>query len=203
METSLAKIRTVRLVPAQRRELERLCNDRLNWSDGGHWIGYGKEPNCFAKESFANTRTHTVTFPTDQAAFKWNSDWEEAIRYAGHFATAVITVTVTLSTGGTAGIVVGTLAAIFKDELQARVSYPKVARGWKYVLKVTRTSKWSPHPYGKNGLTIESVGRAYDHIGKLQYESKSIARFNFDELPKEIADRIARMPTISTTRAYN
>jgi hypothetical protein len=201
MGSQATKVKTVKLTPAERAKLERLCRGG-NWSDGGHWIGIGKEPNCFIKEVATNTRIHTITFPTDQAAFKWNKEWEDAIRHAGHFATAVITVTVALSTSGTGGIVAGTLAGIFKDEVQARIKYPKVGRGWKYVLKVTRTSKYTPHPWNNNGLTIEMVGETYDISGKLQYSSKAIAHYDFDELPKAIADKLAQMPSTKTTSVY-
>ena len=119
---------------AERRRVEKLCNNRFNWSDGGHWIGLGPEPNCFQSGTIRGTQTIVYEFPTDEAAFKWNREWEKAIRFAGHLVTAAVTTIVTLKTGGAGGIAVGTLAAITKDELQARVKYPKVARGWKYVV---------------------------------------------------------------------
>ena len=74
---------------AERRRVEGLCNDRFNWSDGGHWIGFGPEPNCFQSSTIRGTQTMVYEFPTDDAAFKWNAEWEKTIRYAGHAATAL------------------------------------------------------------------------------------------------------------------
>ena len=68
------------LLPSQRMELERKCRDRLNWSDGGHWIGNGPQPNCFIKEHLKNNISHTIHFPTDEAATKWNMECEKKIR---------------------------------------------------------------------------------------------------------------------------
>jgi len=202
MATKNVSTKIIRLTPTEKRQLEMMCSNRMNWSDGGYWIGGGKAPDCSVKENYSNTRIHTFSFPTDVAANKWNTEWEKTIRYLGHFATAVVTVTVALATDGLGGIVVGTLAGIFKDEIQARIPYPKVARDWKYVLKVTRTSKWSPHPMDKNGLTIETTGETYDHTGKLQYHSTKIVYLNFDDLPNEIAEKIARMPSKTTFSVY-
>lgn len=110
----------------ERRRVVQKCNDRLNWTDGGYWMGNGTEPNCFQGSTLQGTKTIIYEFPTDAAAFKWNAEWEKAIRLAGHAVTAAVTTIVALKTGGAGGIAVGTLAAIMKDELQGRVNYPKV-----------------------------------------------------------------------------
>lgn len=123
-----------RLTPVQRRELEHACRNRLNWSDSGRWIGTGAAPNCFMRDALSNRLAHTLHFRSDPAATKWNLEWERVIRYGGHVATVGITVAVSLATSGSAGIAVGALAAIMKDELQARVPYPRMARGWSYQL---------------------------------------------------------------------
>lgn len=102
----LAKLKALKTVPrslpsaAERSRLQRLCNDRLSWSDGGHWIGGGPEPNCFQNSSIQGGITYVYEFPSDQAAFKWNAEWEKAIRYMGHLASAVVTTIVTIKTGG-------------------------------------------------------------------------------------------------------
>ena len=202
MSTATVSTKRVRLSPAEKRQLESMCNNPMNWSDGGYWTGRGNAPNCFVKENYTNTRIHTFSFLTDQAANKWNTEWEDTIRYLGHFGTAVLTATVSLTTGGLAGIAVGTLAGIFKDEIQAKVQYPKVERDWKYVLKVTRTSKWSAHPMGDKGLTIETTGQTYGHTGKLQYNVTKIAHFNLDDLPNAIAEKIAQLPSKTTSSVY-
>lgn len=197
------QVKHYRISPEERKRLDKQCNNRLNWSDGGYWIGSGSEPNCFVKEAYANTVKHTFLFPSDASAFKWNKDWEDTIRYAGHFATAVITVAVAASTSGLAGVAAGTIAAIVKDEIQASIPYPKVARGWKYMVTVTNDSNWSPHPWGKKGFTIVTTGEVIDHTGKRRYKSKSISTFKFDELPQEIANKIANMPSKVTSSIYS
>jgi hypothetical protein len=202
MATANISTKRVILSPAEKKQLELMCNNPMNWSDGGYWTGPGKAPNCFVKENYSNTRIHSFSFSSDQTANKWNTEWEDRIRYIGHFATAVLTTAATLTTGGLAGITIGTLAAIFKDEFQAKVEYPKVEREWKYVLKITRTSKWSAHPMGDKGLSIETTGQTYDHTGKLHYNATKIAHFNFDDLPNAIAEKIAQMPSRTTSSVY-
>ena len=104
----------VKITRAERRKLERQCNNLLNWSDGGHWLGRGQAPNCSMKEYYKSFASHTYTFPTDASATQWNVDWEEAIRTGGHVGTAVLTIAVAKLTSGTAGIAVGVLASIFQ-----------------------------------------------------------------------------------------
>ena len=36
---------------------QRKCRNSMNWSDGGHWIGTGPEPDCNCDSSFSDTRT--------------------------------------------------------------------------------------------------------------------------------------------------
>lgn len=189
--------------PAERERLKKQCNNRLNWSDGGHWIGSGREPNCFQSASIQGTQTLIYEFPTDQSAFKWNAEWEKMIRYAGHVATAAITTIVTLKTGGLGGIAIGTIAAITKDEIQARVPYPKVARGWKYVVTFSHVYKWSAHPWGANSFAQETSGTTYDAEGKQQYRTVSRVEFSLDEFPDDLAIDLASMAPRTVNIVYN
>ncbi|WP_055733880.1 hypothetical protein [Agarivorans gilvus] len=132
------------ITAAQRKQLETKCANRLNWTDGGHWIGRGKAPNCFVRQKSTSTKSHTYKFPTDESATRWNMEWEKTIRQAGHFGTALLTVGVTVATSGFGGMAIGTLAAIAKDELQAQIPYPRMARGWTYELIFTHEFSYSP-----------------------------------------------------------
>lgn len=76
-----AKSRAVHLTYADKQKLEQLCSDRSNWTDGGYWMGIGKEPNWFITEKHISTLKITFSFPTDTSAFAWNKHCEDAIRY--------------------------------------------------------------------------------------------------------------------------
>ena len=145
--------------PQERDRLRQLCSNRLNWSDGGYWIGPGSPPNCFHTTQMAGTHEIVFDFHTDASAFRWNSEWERAIRYLGHFGTAVLT-TILARFDGRAAIVVGTLAAVLKDELQAAISYPRVARNWRYVLSFHYSLAWGAHPWSKSIFFQEASGGA-------------------------------------------
>lgn len=181
-----------RLSAEQRSELLRKCHNRLNWSDSGNWIGSGPIPNCFQKERISNHLTHTLHFPTDDSAMKWNAEYEKAIRYTGHLATAGLTVAATLATGGVlTSIVVGIAAAVLKDEMQASVSYPRVARGWHYELTYQNEFLWSPHPWGRRCFTQGVIAIARDWEGAEKYRAVSKTTYNTDELPDGLARTIA------------
>jgi hypothetical protein len=195
--------KVVQLTEAERKTLERMCNNRFNWTDGGHWMGAGTPPNCKLKERISNSISHTITFPTDSAALKWNLEWEKSIRYVGHTGTAALTTAVGLTLGGIPGIVIGTAAAITKDELQANVPYPRMARGWSYELIFDHEFKWSPHPYGQKGLTQKVITIIRDHNKKIQFQSSGFVKYSIEKLPEGLARELANVPSRKTNSIFN
>lgn len=192
-----------KLTVAQMRELTRKCSSRLNWSDGGHWIGKMPAPNCFQRDLVRNQLVHVLHFPDDDAARKWNLECEKMIRYAGHIGTAAMTVGVTLATGGVvAPIIVGLAAALAKDELQARVSYPRMARGWSYELILENEFFWSPHPWGRRSFfqKTSTISRNWENkeMEKWGYKTK----YRLNELPDGVARTIASVPSRKTWSVY-
>lgn len=169
------------------------CNNRLNWTDGGHWIGIGPAPNCFHSSTSTGSMTLRYTFPSDASAFKWNKEWERQIRYVGHAATAVITAIVALKTGA-GGILVGTLAGILKDELQARVPYPQVAKGWSFVLHISHTLTSSPHPRAKSSFFQEVSGTSFDPQRARHYHAVRRRELDLATFPESLARELASMP---------
>ncbi len=192
----------VKVTPEKRKKLERKCRNKLNWSDGGDWIGSGQKPNCFMRENIRNSISHTYNFPTDAAATKWNLEWEKSIRYAGHLVTAALTAAVASVTSGLAGIVVGTLAAITKDESQASIPYPRMARGWSYEIIFEHHFKWSPHPWGQRNLvqTVTTISRDFD--GKIISNISSTRKYKLIELPDGLGRLLASAHSKKTSSDY-
>ncbi len=174
-----------RVTESAKKEIEALCRNRLNWSDGGHWIGgAGNGPDCFQRESGTSEITTVYSFSTNQAADKWNSEHEKAIRYTGHVGTALITTVVTLATSGLAtGVTVGTGVAIVKDELQAKIAYPRAYRGGRISISFLVKADWSPHPFLKNGISITRSIIATDEKGGHTFNRKTVEHYSLDELP--------------------
>lgn len=192
-----------RLTVGQMRELARKCSSQLNWSDGGHWIGREPAPNCFQRDVVRNQLVHVLHFPDDDSATKWNLECEKMIRYAGHIGTAAMTVGVTLATGGVvAPIIVGLAVALAKDELQARISYPRMARGWSYELILENEFFWTPHPWGRKSFLQKTttVSRNWEEIEVTRRTNK--AEYRLNELPDGVARTIASVPSKKTWSNY-
>ena len=185
-----------------RQQLEIKCQNRLNWSDGGHWIGSGSKPNCFMSNNLKNSISHTYKFPSDNSAMKWNLEWEKIIRYSGHLGTAALTVAVSAATVGIAGVAVGTLAAILKDELQASIPYPRMARDWSYEVIFEYHFKWSPHPWAQRELKqiITTISRDFD--GKIVNRTASINKYKLADLPDGLGRLLASSPSNKTSSIY-
>ena len=195
--------KVVKLTETERSTLERKCNSRLDWTDGGYWTGNDPAPDCDLEENMNNTISHIVTFPTDSAALKWNLEWEKLIRYAGHAGTAALTTVVGLTLGGIPGIVIGTAAAITKDELQAEIPYPRMARGWGYELIFKHEFKWSPHPLGDKGFTQEVKSIIRDHNGKIQFQSSKTISYSTETLPDGLSRKLASVISRKTNSIYH
>lgn len=200
IEKPIAK--SIKVTSAKRKELERKCRNKLKWSDGGHWMGTGHRPNCFMRENIRNAISHTYNFPTDEAARKWNLEWEKNIRYAGHIGTAALTAAVTLTTGGFGGIAVGTLAAIAKDELQASITYPRMARGWNHEIIFEHHFKWSPHPWGQRILVQTVTVTSRDFDGKIINNVSSTKKYKLNELPDGLGRLLSSARSRKTSSDY-
>jgi len=194
--------KSIQIPQAKRKELERKCHNNLNWSDGGHWIGSGKEPNCFMKDEAKSTVSHTYKFPTDASAKKWNMEWEKMIRYVGHVGTAALTVGVAAATSGLGGVAAGTLAGIVKDELQAIIPYPRMARGWSFEIIVEHHFKWSPHPWGQRQLSQKTTAISRDFNGKIVKQSSNTKIFKLSELPDGLGRLLGNSPSKKTSSNY-
>jgi len=196
------QVNQIKLSPLQQKHLERKCKNMLNWSDGGHWIGNGKQPNCFLKNLNKNTISHIYRFKTDQDATSWNLEWEKAIRHAGHLGTAILTVAVSAATGGMAGVAAGTIAAIMKDELQAKIPYPRMAKGWSYEIIFENDFKWSPHPWGQRELKQKMIRIIRNSESSITNQSTNIKKYKLSELPDGLGRLIASSPSRKTISDY-
>jgi hypothetical protein len=88
---------------------------------------------CFEPHVITKTLNLVITFPDNAAAIKWNKMHEARIRKRGHQATIALTVALALILGGAARAVTiptGAAASILKDEVQARIWYPRMCKEW-------------------------------------------------------------------------
>ena len=192
----------VLLNPAEKAKLKKACSNRLNWSDGGHWIGTGKAPNCFANTHLSSEISHTYRFPTDASANRWNMEWEKNIRYMGHFGTVGLTIALGVMGGSWGAASAAIFLPIMKDELQAKIPYPKMARGWNYQVTTKYQYQWSPHPLGTNGFTISTRAIIRDHQNQVIKQKQFKEHYLLDDLPDGLAEQLASQTSRNTTSDY-
>ena len=196
--------KVIRLTPTAKEILRQKCRNRLNWTDGGYWNGSGKGSykECFTSHKVKNRVSRIYKFPTDAAANKWNSIQEKNIRYAGHTGTATLTLAVGILTGGFASIGVGAILAVIKDELQAKIPYPKMERGWSFQFIMEHQDNWSPHPFIKSELTQVITLITRDHQGVEINKSEIVRVFSRSDIPEELAQLIAEKPNRESSVIY-
>ena len=198
------------LSPKEQKELRRFCT-------GIHQIiGSAMRPEhlkCIEQRVAKTSTTLTLKFLTDPAAHKWNQYHLKQIRMGGHIATAVLVTTVALATGGTAGFLLGvgagTAAGVIKDEVQAKVWYPRVNRGWSIV----RTSRFTYEQQLQSSFTFEIKDRISNHQGLVQenhsYGSHRIKVVSGETIgigagaiPDEMARYLIAQPQKKITREF-
>jgi len=116
--------------------------------------------------------------------------------------TAFLTAGVTAVTFGLAGVAVGTLAGIVKDEVQALVPYPRVSRGWSCEIIFKYSFKWSPHPWGIRELTQIVTTITRDNDGKEVGKISSAKKYDLEQLPDGVGRLLASALPKKTTSDY-
>ena len=201
METRV--IRSQKLSLREKKSLEIQCNNRLKWTDGGHWMGVGKAPDCDTRERLKSKSSHTLTFPTDQSANKWNSEWEKVIRHGGYLASALLGLGTGFIATSTASFSVSVISGVVLGEAQASVIFPRMERGWSYEIIFEYDFSWSPHPFFGNRLIQTITGISRDHQGKEVLVNSNTQKYDLDQLPDGLGRLLASSPPKVTSSVYS
>lgn len=134
-------------------EFERIkakCHNRLNWSDGGYWIGTGSEPDCFQKDEKRQESEVTYIFQDAVAARNFNlaqdklktqRDWG-IYGIGGVFAVAAQVLSL-----GWAGVLGGLGIGAFGTSIS---KFPPVQAGDRIRVTFIAERNISPHPWADN-----------------------------------------------------
>jgi hypothetical protein len=118
----------VMLTIEELRELKHMCSDPFME------MGMNMRPkhlDCLKEHVATRSMKLIISFETHKAAQEWNKMHEAHIRKGGHLATIAISVaTGVVFKSPKLSIVVGSVGGIAKDEIQARIWYPKMFENW-------------------------------------------------------------------------
>lgn len=187
-------------------KIKRLCQSPLNWSDGGYWIGNGKEPNCSVAQESSKTSKLSIKWPNQDSVDRWNEDWSRAQRRMGYVGTALVSAIlweVQLTRAAFFAVVGGDLMIdILKGESIAAIPYPKPKAGWTMETTLDYYYRNSIKP-GKNTLRIKKTIKMFDADMKLmEGPSTSTVEFTLDEVPHEFARMLFAQPGTNHSWEY-
>jgi hypothetical protein len=113
-------------------ELRRVCENPMNWTDGGHWFGSGHEPACFGKRATAiSEHKTTIYFQTDNGVLAWNKACEDAARHTNTAFSALTGALVFMAAiPALTAFGVGVLVTHGNNILTASENFPTVLKGW-------------------------------------------------------------------------
>ncbi len=176
------------LPQSELRELRRLCSNPLIE------LGSTLRPKhlvCVQGHTVSHDSTLVLRFPSNESANSWNKMHEDRIRVGGHVVTVALAVAVWVSAGSAkAAIIAGGSASILKDEAQATVWYPKVARGWSISRKFRFRYQQFPHQY----LNVRLTDLIFDERGEERdqqvYGSTRVQVGGPFGIPPDVAERL-------------
>lgn len=197
----MEKIEQVRLSPIEKKKLEDLCSNRLNWTDGGYWMGRGKEPNCSISINTSVYHIRTIKFPTDELANKWNDKMEQDIRLLTHTGSALTSILI-FPLAPITSLVVGNILGIMQSEIIAAIGYPKMERGWSFEIHRKYEYFWSPHPFSPSHFIIHVKFISRNHLNEIKQEFEQTQKFKPDDLPQEMIDRVMATNNTNKTVIY-
>lgn len=179
---------TTYLTTQEINELKQLCADPMIE------LGMTLRPRhlkCFEPHIITKSVTVIVNFPNHESSEAWNKLHEKQIRYGGHGATFLLAL-VTALIGGSIPwtVAVGSSTAIIKDEVQARIWYPKMFKGWS----LTRTCLFQYTQFPSQIFTMHPIDTIRDDQERRQERRDyGISRINVGEpngIPEEIVKKI-------------
>ena len=144
-----------------------------NWTDGGHWMGSGPEPNAFDSIEVESAHTLVLTWPTDDCVQKFREQSAEIAKRLGYGVAILAAVATRGKSWGT-----GLGAGLAGSWLLNQSGGIRVHRGWRYevVGKVSLAIHAHPWSRSKDGMTVTRTEFLRDHTGKL-VDRKEISDF--------------------------
>lgn len=180
------------LSPQELQELKDLCLDPF--AELGSMRG-PEHLKCNVPHVVTARRTIIFEFPTASAALKWNRLQETTILRNGHLVTAALAIALaSLTRDPRLGAAVGIGTSITKDEVQARVWYPRMSVAWKLTRQIDLTYQQFPVKRFEVRVTdVVSDERGHER-GRHTY---STTRMFVDEptgIPEHVVRRLLGLP---------
>jgi hypothetical protein len=179
-----------RQAPSAFERQRNACRNRLNWSDGGHWIGSGPEPDCFGKgETFKRTSTVTAHWPDEESVIELRDGLNQSRNRLGYVLGALTTV---ITAGASAplwvALVAGFGSAVGANNLPSFLD--KVRSGDTVTVQMDVEGVRSPHPWGRSQVSLRTTITLKDREGQLKwrtsygetYTERRLGRQQFDRL---------------------
>lgn len=198
--------KTVLISDAQFKHFRSQCGNRGNWTDGGHWMGFGKEPNCSLKQNYRKKSKIIVKWPTESSAKRWNDDFAQAQRNLGYAGTGLATLGLWYGKIGqriVAALVANLGIDILKGESIAAIPHPEAKPGWKMVTELDFHFQRSVYPAKKDVLRVTKKIILFDKNNQQNvYSGPQTTVLVIKEHLEELVDRIFGQPGSITTFSY-
>jgi hypothetical protein len=159
----------------------RAAHNRGNWTDGGHWMGSGREPNAFDTIRAHNRGALVLTWPTDECVQKFR---DQSTQIAQRLGYGIAILAALLTRGRSWGT--GLTAGLAGSWLLNQAGGIQVHRGWTYRSDNSVEILLSAHPWGRNEMTVTRVETLVNHERRQQSHSRHSDRRSLDGYPDDM-----------------
>ena len=203
------------LSSAERHKIQQICNTRHNWTDGGHWVGRGKQPDCYSSRIKRNTLSIALLFNSDEAAMDWNRNCDKNLRVASYstaiginialaFVPQILPLKISKAMSSAWGaIVTGSTVNVMHGEGMARIPYPEVAKGWKVIIEISHELSWVPMLGAKSHFTQKLVALSVDSSGKERFSTSTKRQVKLSDMPAGLAEGLVNIQSQSKEIPYS
>lgn len=171
----------------ERRESTKAARDFTNYTDGGHWMGSGKDPNRLGKQELCASSVHRLklSWPENGCVEKFRKQTAEMNERMGYVAA----VAAAIATRGR-GLKESLGAGVGTNWLLSNMGGIQVHRGWSYLLEVEWTFKIASYPSWRNA-DIDLAMRRTEILRNEEGKAEDMKTFlhsddRVKEWPKEI-----------------
>jgi hypothetical protein len=179
-------------------ELRRVCENPMNWTDGGHWFGSGHEPACFGKRVAAQSEHKTIiNFQTDQGVLAWNKACEDAARHSNTAISGLVSSLIALTAiPALTAVNIGIILTHGNNILTSSNNFPTVLQGWS--IEIVSMYVITQTTFRKSGFQNIVNLKVSNSAGAITYETKGEYDFPYTARTEFLNKLASRKNTVRT-----
>jgi len=130
----------------------------------------------------------TWSFPTREAAERWNAEWEEALERPGCCHPALLRIDGIPIRDHRLDALARVAGTILSEEVYAGAPYPLMRACWSYRLDVRHTLYRARREHAVPSIIVSAHGEVHNADGELHWSSDATRQYPTSVIPTSVAE---------------